>query len=111
MSHYSSLRYACWMVWINFPYFLEFIATRIVLKFNTIALAADQPGFAKNLKMLGEAGFGQRHIVNVEERGAIPTLPLHEVREDADTHGIGQSKQYARDGDLRQGRVIERPRF
>jgi hypothetical protein len=35
--------------------------------------------------MLGEAGFGQRHIVNVEERGAIPTLPLHEFREDADT--------------------------
>jgi len=99
------------MVWINFPYFLEFIATRIVLKFNTIALAADQPGFAKNLKMPGEAGFGQRHIVNVEERGAIPTLPLHEFREDADTPGIGQSKQYARDGDLRQGRVIERPRF
>jgi hypothetical protein len=49
--------------------FLEFCAAGRVVHFDTLALAANKAGFAKNFKMLGEGRLGQSAVVEYAEVG------------------------------------------
>ncbi len=71
------------------------------MHFDAAAFAADQTGLAERLEMLGERGFGDGFLGDVQEVRAIArTVRARDVSEDRHAHGIGERVEDAFDRDV-----------
>ena len=71
-------------------FFLQFLASRRVLKFNAFAFATNQASFPKNLEMLRQRGLGKLQLAIGQKDGAVHgAVSLSQFSADADPDRVG----------------------
>jgi hypothetical protein len=76
--------------------FLQLRASGRVLEFNTLAFAANQAGFPKNLEMLRQRRFRKPQVAIGHKGGTVHgTVSLSQFRVDANPDRVGEGIQNA----------------
>ena len=89
--------------------FLQLLASRRVLKFNTLAFTPNQAGFPKNLEMLRQRGLGKLQIaVGQKGRAVHSAVSLSQFCVDANSDRVREGIQKTLHGYLFQRRMIKR---
>src|SRR6185312_10524807 len=79
----------------------DLFAARGILHLDAAALAADKPGLAQRLEVLGEGRFGDRLFADVEEVRAVHgTLRAGDIGVDRRAHRIRERIENAFDRDV-----------
>ncbi len=85
---------------------LDFGAAGCVVHLDAEALAADEAGLAEGLEMLGEGGFGDVLLAEVQEMGTgLGAGGADDLGVDGDADGVGEGVEDPLDGDIVDGGV------
>jgi hypothetical protein len=84
-------------------------AARDAQHFNALAFAANQTGVAQGLEVLGQRGFGNRLLTDIDEfRADLRAVGLGHPHVNRNPHRIGQRMENALHRELFHRRVNER---